>query len=208
MKRYRFKKVLLIIACFSLVIVMTACGSSGSGGSGSHASISTDPDNPSKLTFPETAENDDGLFYQSIYNSNVDDPDAEPGNIYGCYQGTTDDTGGNFKFIAYKPRLSSTVAQAIASNNLKYFVIGAKYNDDSQKIEEDTLYIFKNDASYDVISRDQKTIKVIGRYIGISLGAEDDYLKAGEGRPSEDYSSFSNLDEEFALGMIDYLIAH
>lgn len=58
MKKYRFKKVLLVIACFSLILVMAACGSGGS-----HTSISTDPDNPSELTFPETIEDDDGLFY-------------------------------------------------------------------------------------------------------------------------------------------------
>lgn len=182
MKKYRFKKVLLVIACFSLVIVMTACSSGGSGGD-SHASISTDPDNPSKLTFHETAENDDGLFYQSIYNSNVDDPDAEPGTIYGCYDGNVVDTGENVKFIAYKPELSPTIAQAITDGNLKYFVIRVEYDDNGRQVQEDTLYIFKNDASYDVISRDQKTIKVSGRYIGISLGTEDDYLEAGEVAP-------------------------
>ncbi|KGF09762.1 hypothetical protein HMPREF1635_02520 [Clostridiales bacterium S5-A14a] len=150
MKKYRFKEVLLIIACFSLVLVMAACGSSGSGGGGSHASISTDPDNPSELTFPETNEDGD-VHYQSIYNSNVDDPDAEPGTIYGCYQGTTADTGGSVKFIAYKPKLSPAIAQAITDGNLKYFVIQVDYNDDSQHIEADTLYIFTNDASYDAI---------------------------------------------------------
>ena len=158
MKKYRFKKVLLVIACFSLVIVMTACGSGGSVG-GSHASISTDPDNPSELTFPETNEDGD-IFYQSIYNSTVDDPDAEPGTIYGCYQGIIADASGNVKFIAYKPELPPVITQAIADGNLKYFVIRIEGNEDGQQIEEDTLYIFKNDASYDVISRDQKTIKV------------------------------------------------
>ena len=62
MTEYRFKKALLV--SFSLVLAMAACGgSSGSGGSGSHASISTDPDNPSKLTFPETAENSPAITF-------------------------------------------------------------------------------------------------------------------------------------------------
>ena len=87
---------------------MTACGSGGSGG-GSHASISIDPDNPSELTFPETNEDGD-IFYQSIYNSTVDDPDADPGTIYGCYQGTITD-GDTMTFVASKPQLSDAIAQ-------------------------------------------------------------------------------------------------
>lgn len=115
MKKYRFKKVLLVIACFSLVVVMTARGSGSSGG-GSHASISTDPDNPSELTFPETNEDGD-IFYQSIYNSTVDDPDAEPGTIYGCYQGTSTD-GDIIAFVASKPQLSDTITQKLDENGL------------------------------------------------------------------------------------------
>lgn len=63
------------------------------------------------------------ILYQSIYNSTVDDTDVEPWTIYGCYKGTTVDTGESVKFIEYKPQLSSILVQAIADNNLKYFVI-------------------------------------------------------------------------------------
>lgn len=205
MKKYRFKKVLLVIACFSLVIVMAACGSGGSNG-GSHASISTDPDNPSELTFPETAE-DGATFYQSIYNSTVDDPDAEPGTIYGCYQGTLTD-GDTMTFVASKPQLPDAIARKIDENGLKYFVISTVRGDIDYANSNDTIYVFKEDASYDAISRDQKTVDVYGKCIGISLGTEDNYLDAGGGCVSEDHASFSELDEEFTLGMIDYLITH
>ena len=198
MKKYRFKKVLLVIACFSLVIVMTACASGGS-----HASISTDPDNPSELTFPETAE--DGTFYQSIYNSNADDPDAEPGTIYGCYQGTLD-TGGSAKFIACKPKLSATISQAIKENDLKYFVIRTEYSDDTRKIAEDQLHIFKNDASLDVMSRDQKTIEFGGKCPGISLGSENDYMYAGMGCVNENFTTYDEFNEEYVLQTIDNLM--
>lgn len=203
MKKYRFKKVLLVIACFSLVIVMTACGSGGSGG-GSHASISTDPDNPSKLTFPETIENDNSFFYQSIYNSTVDDPDAEPGTIYGCYQGTlTNDS--TLTFIACKPKLSPTIAQAIADNGLKYFVIQIR---DGEDILSNTIYVFKNDASYDAVSRDQETIEVIGRCDGISLGAKYDYMEAGGGHIDPDFTTFNERLEDYTLETIGQIIEH
>lgn len=204
MKKYIFKKVLLVIACFSLVIVMAACGSSGSGGD-SHASISTDPDNPSALTFPETAEDDDGLFYQSIYNSNVDDPDAEPGTIYGCYQGTSTE-GDTIAFIASKPQLSDAVAQKLDENGLKYFAISTIQGEIDNANSYDQIYIFKDEASYDAISRDQKTIKVVGRYIGISLGTENNYMYAGEGRIDETFTTYSASDEEYLLETIDDLI--
>ncbi|WP_071132336.1 hypothetical protein [Alterileibacterium massiliense] len=205
MKKYRFKKVLLVIACFSLVVVMTACGSGSSGG-GSHASISTDPDNPSELTFPETNEDGD-IFYQSIYNSTVDDPDAEPGTIYGCYQGTSTD-GDIIAFVASKPQLSDTITQKLDENGLKYFVISAIQGEIDDANSYDQIYIFKDEASYDAISRDQKTIKVVGRYIGISLGTEDNYSEAGSGCINEDFSVYEASNEEFVLGIIDYLISH
>lgn len=182
---------------------MTACGSGGSGG-GSHASISTDPDNPSELTFPETIEG--GNTYQSIYSSAVDDPDAEPGTIYGCYKGTLEDTGGSIKFIVCKPKLSATISQAIEENNLKYFVIRIEYSDDTREITENKLFIFKNDASYDAISRDQKTIEVSGRCDGISLGTEDDYMKAGTGRMNESFTTYDEFNEEYVLKTIDLIM--
>lgn len=199
MKKYRFKKVLLVIACFSLVIVMTACGSGGSGG-GSHASISTDPDNPSDLTFPETNEDGD-IYYQSIYNSTVDDPDAEPGTIYGCYQGTLTD-GDTMNFVVSKPQLPDAIAQKLDENGLKYFVISTMRGDIEYTNSRSTLYIFKDDASYDAISRDQETIKVYGRYIGISLGTEDDYMEAGLGRADESFTMCDSFDEEYTLDVI------
>lgn len=70
------------------------------------------------------------------------------------------------------------------------------------------LYIFKDDASYDAISRDQETVKVYGRYIGISLGTEDNYSDAGSGYIDENFSMYEASDEELALGIIDYLISH
>lgn len=199
MKKYRFKKVLLVIACFSLVLVMTACGSGGS-----HASISTDPDNPSELTFPETNEDGD-IFYQSIYNSTVDDPDAEPGTIYGCYQGTSTD-GDIITFVASKPQLSDTITQKLDENGLKYFVISAIQGEIDDANSYDQIYIFKDKASYDAISRDQKTIKVVGRYIGISLGTENDYMYAGEGRIYDTFTTYSASNEEYLLETIDDLI--
>ena len=204
MKKYRFKKALLVIACFTLVIVMAACGSSGSGG-GSHASISTDPDNPSEITFPETAE--DGTFYQSIYNSTVDDPGAEPGTIYGCYQGTLTD-GDTMTFVVSKPQLPDAIAQKINENGLKYFVISTMRGDIEYTNARSTLYIFKNDASYDAISRDQKTIEVYGRCIGISLGAEDDYMEAGGGRIESDFTTFKEHLEDYVLETIDQILEH
>lgn len=201
MKKYRFKKVLLVIACFSLVLVMTACGSGGS-----HASISTDPDNPSELTFPETNEDGD-IFYQSIYNSTVDDPDAEPGTIYGCYQGTSTD-GDIIALVASKPQLSDTITQKLDENGLKYFVISAIQGEIDYANSYDQLYIFKNDASYDAISNDQATINTIGRLPVISLGTEDNYSEAGSGCINEDFSVYEASDEELVLGIIDYLISH
>ena len=184
---------------------MAACGSSGSGG-GSHASISTDPDNPSELTFPETNEDGD-VYYQSIYNSTVDDPDAEPGTIYGCYQGTLTD-GDTMTFVASKPQLPDIIAQKLDENGLKYFVISTMRGDIDYTNARSKLYIFKDDASYDTVSRDQETVKVFGRYIGISLGTEDNYSDAGSGCIDENFSIYEASDEELALGIIDYLISH
>lgn len=206
MKKYRFKKVLLVIACFSLVIVMTACGSGGSGGGSSHASISTDLDNPSELTFPETAE-DGTTFYQSIYNSTVDDPDAEPGTIYGCYQGTLTD-GDTMTFVVSKPQLPDAIARKIDENGLKYLVISTMRGDIEYTNARSTLYIFKNDASCDAISRDQKTVEVYGKCIDISLGTEDDYMEAGGGRIESDFTTFNEHLEDYVLENIDQIIEH
>lgn len=136
----------------------------------------------------------------------MDDPDAEPGTIYGCYKGTLEDTGGSAKFIACKPKLSATISQAIKENGLKYFVIQLRYSDDTRKIAEDQLHIFKNDASFDVISRDQKTIELGGRCPGISLGSEDDYVYAGMGCMDENFTTYDEFDEEYVLQTIDNLM--
>lgn len=71
-----------------------------------------------------------------------------------------------------------------------------------------TLYIFKNDVSYDAISRDQKTIKAYGRYIGISLGAEDDYMEAGGGRIESDFTTFKEHLGDYVLETIDQILEH
>lgn len=206
MKKYRFKKVLLVIACFSLVLVMTACGSGDSGG-GSHASISTDPDNPSELTFPETNEDGD-VYYQSIYNSTVDDPDAEPGTIYGCYRGTFTE-GNTLTFVASKPKLPDTIAQALSDNGLKYFVISIMIDDEDYSRSHNTMYAFKDEASYDAISRDRETIKVQGRYIGISLGTETNYMQIDSvSIDDENFSKCGISNEDDVLGSIDYLVSH
>lgn len=78
------------------------------------------------------------------------------------------------KFIACKPKLSATISQAIKENDLKYFVIRTEYSDDTREIAENKLFILKNDASYDAVSRDQETVDVVGICAGISLGSEDD----------------------------------
>ncbi len=201
MKKYRFKKVLLVIACFSLVIVMTACGSGGS-----HASISTDPDNPSELTFPETAE--DGTFYQSIYNSNADDQDAEPGTIYGCYNGTFNE-GSDVIFVVSKPKLPNAIAQALSDNGLKYFVISAMIDDEDYSRSHDTIYAFKDEASYDVTSHNQETITAHGRFIGMGLGTEDNYMEIGSiAIDDENFSTCSTSNEDGILSSIDYLVSH
>lgn len=219
MKKYRFKKVLLIIACFSLVLVMAACGSSDSSdssaakipsdsGGSSHAKISTDPDNPSTITFNKYSKDGD-IFYQSIYNSKVDDPDAEPGTIYGCYIGTIAEIGDDIKFIVYKPELSPAITQAIADGNLKYFVIREEYKNEGEPVQSDTLCVFKDDASFEVTSRDKQTIKGSNNN-GNSLVNEDYYFHevgsgVGAGFDSS-YTTFDALGEEYILDSINEVI--
>lgn len=110
------------------------------------------------------------------------------------------------KFIVYKPKLSATISQAIEENDLKYFVIRTEYLDDTRKITENKLFIFKNDASYDAVSHDQETIEAIGRCTGISLGTEYDYMDAGTGRINENFTTYDEFNEEYILKTIDYLI--
>ena len=76
-------------------------------------------------------------------------------------------------------------------------------------ILHDTLYAFKDEASYDSISRDRETIKVQGRYIGISLGTEDDYMEIGSiAIDDENFRTCSTANEDNILSSIDYLVSH
>ena len=198
MKKYRFKKVFLVIACFSLVLVVSACASNGS-----HDSISIAPDNTSTITFPETAEDDEGLFYQTIYNSNVNDPDAEPGTVYGRYKGTF--TGGNnVTFVVSKPKLPETIANALSENGLKYFVISLMLDDEDYFRSHSTMYAFKDEASYNVISRDRETIKAHGRNATSLVIDESKYMEIGPvSIDDKNFSKCNTSEEDYILIVID-----
>lgn len=228
MKKYRFKKVLLVIACFSLVLVMTACGQKSSdNGDKAHKAkdvdqpsssdsastavsppdVSTDPNNPSELTFFKTAA--DGMFYQTIYDSTVDDPDttASPGIIYGCYHGVLEG-GAGITFIVCKPSLSPPISTALWKNDLNYFVIQEKYDENIDLDNYGELFIFKNKTSFDVVSSDQKLIRSFSRYSGISIGNNSDCLDSGNGVLSEGWTVYNEMDEDYVLENIEYLATH
>lgn len=187
MKKHNLSIGMFFFTCFVLVLVMTSCSKG----------ISTDPDNPSNITFPKTANgiySHREIFYQSIYNSNDDNPDAKQGTIYGCYQGMC--TNGNFiKLIACKPKLPKMLMREISDNKLKYFVIvGGR--EDRYFYDSCELFVFKNDASYDVVSFNQDTIDSYGVITTVGLGNYlTDYALAGAGEIDEAFNKLS-MDEE------------
>lgn len=209
MNNYLFKKVLLVITCFSLVLLLCACGD----GSlvNSHAKISTDPDKPSSITFPETS--DDGDFYQCLYNSEIDDPDADPGTIYGCYKGIDIDNKES-NIIFCKPKLPQKLAQFIEDNDLDYYAVhvhreGGIKTEDIDDIEDlkdlenyDLLTVFKDNASYYVTSNDHKKIKTAGFFTPFN-DKDSIYADVGFGEFNEDFTIFTPLDEELAISMIN-----
>lgn len=191
------KKSLFAITCFCLVLVLCACGD----GSlvNSHSKISTDPDKPSSITFPETIDNGD--FYQCLYNSEIDDPDAEPGTIYGCYKGISSIDNKECTFILCKPKLPQKLAQFIEDNDLGYYALH-QHVEGGIKLENcDSLTVFQNKASFNVTSSDHKKIDSAGLFrpsddeVSISTGV-------AFGEFNEDFTIFTPLDEELAISMI------
>lgn len=210
MNNYIFKKLLLVITCFSLVLLLCSCDD----GSlvNSHSKISTDPDKPSSITFPETF--DDGDFYQCLYNSEIDDPDAEPGTIYGCYKGISIDNK-EFTFIFCKPKLPQKLAQFIEDNDLGYYAVhqhvegGTKIEDIGDDMQAlfnlenyDSLTVFENKASFYVTSGEHKKIKTAGLFTPsddkVSISTD-----AAIGEFNEDFTIFTPLDEELAISLIN-----
>lgn len=201
MNGQRLKRTLLIITCFSLILVIAAYINIYSDSESLNPRASTNPKKPTAIKFFRIAS-DNKIFYEPIYSSNLDDPDARPGTLYGCYRGTTAN-GEAITFITSKPRLSPTIAQAILKYNLKYFVVTV-VNKDNKRYNE--LYIFRNDISYDVTSENQKTIKDYGICARISLGKTTDYAYAGNGTIDDNFLAYSEKDEDFILKTIEYLV--
>ncbi|KGF09761.1 hypothetical protein HMPREF1635_02515 [Clostridiales bacterium S5-A14a] len=228
MKSQKLKQILLIITCFSLILVMAACGQNNSdNGDKAHKTkdvdkpsssdsastavsppdVSTDPNNPTSLTFFKTAA--DGRFYQTIYDSSVDDPDmtASPGVIYGCYHGVLEG-GAGITFIVCKPRLSPPISDALWKNDLNYFVVQEKHDENIDLDNYGEIYIFRNKTSFDVVSPDKKFIRSYNRCPGISIGSKNDIVDSGSGVLSEGWTVFSEVDEDYILENIEYLITH
>lgn len=198
MNNYLFKKVLLIINCFSLVLLLCACGD----GSlvNSHSKISTDPDKPSSITSPETLDNGD--FYQCLYNSEIDDPDAEPGTIYGCYKGISTDNK-ECTFIFCKPKLPQKLAQFIEDNDLGYYAVHQRVEGGTIFKNYDSLTVFENKASFYVTSGEHKKIKT--ETAGLFTPSDDKgsiSTDAAIGEFNDDFTIFTPLDEESAISLI------
>lgn len=105
-------------------------------------------------------------------------------------------TNGKFlKLIACKPKLPKMLMREISDNKLKYFVIVVG-GEDRYFYDYCELYVFKNDASYDVVSLNQETIDNYGVIMTVGLGNYlADYAQAGTGEIDETLNKLS-MDEE------------